>query len=52
MTVDAYKTINKSVKTDKDDLKSLEEVLDVDKDGRVSLYDIERLVEKYLAGVN
>lgn len=49
--MDAYKTINKSVKPDKDDLSSLLEVLDVDKDGKVSYYDLEKLVEKYLSNI-
>lgn len=35
-------------KTDKDDVKSLHEVMDLDKDGRATLYDLEKLVEKYL----
>lgn len=52
MTVDSYKTINKSVKPDKDDMMSLLEVLDVDKDGKVTYYDVEKLVQKYLAGYN
>jgi Ca2+-binding EF-hand superfamily protein len=52
MTLDAYKTVNKSVKVDKDDLSCLLEVLDADKDGKVTIYDLERLVEKYLSGVN
>lgn len=52
MTLDAYRTVNKSVKVDKEDLACLKEVLDADKDGRVTIYDLERLVEKYLSGVN
>lgn len=52
MTQDAYKTVNKSVKVDKDDLACLLEVLDADRDGKVTIYDVERLVEKYLSGVN
>lgn len=52
MTVDSYKTVNKAVKPDQDDMQSLLEVLDVDKDGKVTYYDVEKLVQKYLGGYN
>lgn len=47
---DAYKTINKTVKVDKDDAKTMVEVLDTDQDGRAGLSDMERLVNRYLCG--
>lgn len=45
---DAYKTINKSAKFNGEDIEVLAEVMDRDKDGRVTLNDMERLVSKYL----
>lgn len=47
---DAYKTINKAVKSDKDDAKTMIEVIDADRDGRATLTDMERLVGRYLCG--
>lgn len=50
--MDSYRTINKAVKPDKDDVDCFKEVLDLDKDGKVSYYDVEKLVERYLANFN
>lgn len=47
---DAYKTINKTAKVDREDSKLMVEVMDCDKDGRVTQFDVERLVQRYLCG--
>ena len=50
MMRDAYKTINKSFEPSKADIDSYIEVLDVDKDGRVTLADVEQFVIRSFIG--
>lgn len=48
---DSYKTINKYHRHSSEDVDTLNEVMDRDKDGKVTLHDLEKLVSKYLLGV-
>ena len=47
---DSYKTINKSHHHSSEDVDILNEVMDKHKDGKVTLSDVETLVNKYLLG--
>ena len=52
MMRDAYKMINKKFEPSKADIDSYKNVLDKNEDGKVTVEDIEQLVDRYLVGDN